>query len=157
VTVDAALCERVTGLLAEYLDEAGEADPDEVCAPGEGDADLDRSLDPLTAPVAIRSGTALVLVRLVDADPPLVRVFSPLLREIERSPELLVELNEINAHLSFLRLFWRAGTVFAATELLATSLDRDALANACDALCDLADYYDERLHSRYGGELAYGS
>lgn len=151
--VDAELRERVTGLLAEYLDEAGDADPDEGCVPGE--VDPDQGLDPLEAPVAIRSGTALVLVRLVDAEPALVRVFSPLLREVARSDELLAELNEINAHLSFLRLFWRDDTVFAASELLAASLDLASLANACDALCDLADYYDERLHDRFGGTLAY--
>lgn len=140
--MDAALCERVTGLLAAYLDE------------GE-DGDGGKGVDPVGGPVAIRSGSALVLVRLVDGDPPLLRVFSPLLREVDRSDDLLVELNEINAHLSFLRLFWRDGTVFAATELLATSLDEAALANACDALCDLADYYDDRLHTRFGGTLAY--
>lgn len=137
MSVDRRLVERVSSLLADYLDDG---DPD---------------LDPLREAVAIQAGTACVLVRLVDADPPVLRVFSPLLRKIERSTELLVELNEINAHLSFLRLFWRDHTVFAAMELLASALDGPSLTFACDSLSDLADYYDERLHARYGGELAY--
>lgn len=137
VTVDASLVRRVSGLLAEYLDDG---DPD---------------LDPLREAVAIQAGTACVLVRLVDAEPPVVRVFSPLLRKVDRSPDLLVELNDVNAHLSFLRLFWRDDTVFAATELLAASVDSASLTHACDAVSDLADYYDERLLARYGGEIAY--
>jgi hypothetical protein len=46
--------------------------------------------------------------------------------------------------------------VFAATELLAESTDAAAITHACDAVADLADYYDVRFHERFGGELAYG-
>jgi hypothetical protein len=137
VTVDPSLVERVSGLLAEYLD------------------DGEPNVDPLHEAVAIQAGSAVVLVRLVDADPPVVRVFSPMLRAVDRTPELLVELNEINAHLSFLRLFWRDDTVFVATELLAPTLDAEELTLACDAVSDLADYYDDRLRNRFGGEVAF--
>jgi hypothetical protein len=137
VTVDPSLLQRVSSLLAEYLDDG---DPD---------------VDPLREAVAIQAGTACVLVRLVDSEPPVVRVFSPLLREVDRSNDLLAELNDINAHLSFLRLFWRDHTVFAATELLAASVDAASLTHACDLVSDLSDYYDERLLDRYGGEIAY--
>jgi type III secretion system-like peptide-binding chaperone len=138
VTLDPMLARRVTGLVANYLDDA------------------DHDLDIVTEPVAIQAGTAMVLIRLVDADPPVLRVFSPLVRSVERGAELLAELNEINAHLNFLRLFWRDHTIFAATELLAESSDAAAIAHACDAVADLADYYDVRFHDRLGGELAYG-
>jgi hypothetical protein len=138
VTVDPTLSARVTSLLADYLQD------------DEGDAP-----DPLDAPVSIRSGTALVLVRLVDADPPLVRVFSPLLRDVPSSADLLAELNEINSHLGFLRVFWRDNTVFAAAELLATCVDATNLSHACDGIAELSDYYDERLSHRFGGHTAY--
>ncbi len=137
VTLDRTLLRRITRLVADYLDD--------------GDDDLDL----VGGPVAIRSGTAMVLVRLVDAEPPVLRVFSPLVRSVERGTDLLAELNEINAHLNFLRLFWRDGTVFAATELLAASADAVAIAHACDAVAELADYYDERLHRTHGGLLSY--
>jgi hypothetical protein len=137
VTIASSVRERVSRLLTAYLG---------------GDA----AVDPAVAPVAIRAGTAMVHVRLIDADPPVVRVFSALLRQVGSSPELLAEINEINAHLSFARLFWRGDSVLAATELLASTIDPGELANACDVLCDVADYYDVRLHERFGGDLAFG-
>jgi Putative bacterial sensory transduction regulator len=143
--VDPQLAARISQLLGDYLDDTDDTD----------DADS-TGLDVTAQPVAIRSGTALVLVRLIDADPPVLRIYSPLLRRVERDDGLLAELNEINGHLSFLRVFWRDGTVFAATELLAESVDAGALGHACDSVSDLADYYDERLHARFGGDLAYG-
>jgi hypothetical protein len=106
-------------------------------------------------PAAVRCGTAVVYLRLVDAQPPVLRVFSPLLRGIESSAELLAELNEVNSRLNFLRLFWRANTVYAAAELYAATLTDEELANACDSVADAADYYDQRLHARFGGQLAY--
>jgi hypothetical protein len=136
--VDTQLAGRISRLICDYLDEPA--------------SDMDIAGEA----VAIQAGTALVLVRLIDADPPVLRVFSPLLRQVQRDDGLLAELNEINAHLSFLRMFWREGTVYAATELLAESVDATTLAHACDSVSDLADYYDERLHARFGGDLAYG-
>jgi hypothetical protein len=137
VAIDADVSARVRALLTAYL--GGQPLP----------ADL------VAEPVAMRCGTAVVYVRLVDADPILVRVFSPLLRAVERSAELLTELNELNARLAFLRLFWRDGSVYAATELLAATLDDAELNHACDVLADTADHYDVRLHARFGGELAF--
>lgn len=137
VAIDAGVCARVRELLTSYL--GGQPLP----------ADL------VAEPVAMRCGTAVVYVRLVEADPVLIRIFSPLLRRVERSPDLLVELNELNARLSFLRLFWRDGSVYAAAEMLAATLDDVELANACDTLADTADHYDVRLHARFGGELAF--
>jgi T3SS (YopN, CesT) and YbjN peptide-binding chaperone 1 len=137
VSIDEGLHRRVRQLVTEYLDHQSLP------------ADL------VSTPAAIRSGTAVLYVRLVDADPPVVRVFSPLLRGIERSEELLIELNELNARLSFLRIFWRDRAVYAAAELLADTLGTTELANTCDLLSDAADYYDERLHARFGGQTAF--
>jgi len=135
--LDERLRSRVHRLVADYLD--GAPPPADLC----------------TEPAAIRAGTAVLYLRLVDAEPPVVRLFSPLLRQLDRTHELLAELNDLNARLSFLRLFWRDGTVYAASELLAETLTAAELANACDGLADAADYYDERLHSRFGGHLAF--
>lgn len=137
VSLDDGLRARVHELVTAYLD---------------GDAPVG---DLVGEPVAIRSGTAIVYIRLIDADPPVLRVYSPLLRYVARTPELLGELNDLNARLSFLRLFWREGTVYAATELLAAALTEDGLRHASDTIADAADYYDERLEPRFGGEKAY--
>jgi hypothetical protein len=137
VSIDDALRAKVHRLVTAYVgDESIPAD--------------------LTAePAAIRCGTAILYLRLVSTDRPVLRVFSPLLRKVERSTELLTELNDLNAKVNFLRLFWRDGTVFAAAELLAASLTATELSNACDWVSDCADYYDVRLHAQFGGELAF--
>jgi hypothetical protein len=137
VAIDADLKVRVRALVAGYLD--GQPLPADLAA----------------EPVAIRAGTAVVYLRLVDAEPPVVRIFSPLLRHIARSVELLGELNDLNARLAFVRLFWRDDTVYAATEVVAHGLSAIEVANACDTVADTADYYDVRLHARFGGEIAF--
>lgn len=111
--------------------------------------------DLIAEPAAIRCGTAIVYLRLIAVERPVLRVFSPLLREIGRSAELLRELNELNGRLNFLRVFWRDSTVYAAAELLAPTLTASELRNACDWISDAADYYDVRLHAQFGGELAF--
>jgi hypothetical protein len=135
--IDDDLRVRVHALVADYLDDSSVT------------ADL------AAEPVVIRCGTAVLYVRLVDAEPPVIRVFSPLLRRIPRSPELLTELNELNARLNFQRVFWRDGTIYAACELLAETLAAAELRHACDSVADAADYYDVRLRARFGGETAF--
>jgi hypothetical protein len=137
VSIDDALRAKVHRLVTNYV--GGQAVP----------ADL------VTEPAAIRSGTAVIYLRLIANEPPLVRVFSPLLRKLECSPQLLTELNELNSRLNFIRLFWRDNSVIASSELLASTLDPIELSNACDWLADTSDYYDVRLRDRFGGELAF--
>ncbi|WP_432981729.1 T3SS (YopN, CesT) and YbjN peptide-binding chaperone 1 [Dactylosporangium sp. CA-233914] len=137
MSIDDALRAKVRGLVTEYL----------------GRSDVPADL--VTQPIAIRSGTAVVYLRLIASEPPLVRVFSPLLRRLPRTPELLTELNELNGRLNFIRLFWRDDSVIAAAEMLASTLDPIELSNACDWVADTADYYDERLRDQFGGQLAF--
>ncbi|MFG2043403.1 YbjN domain-containing protein [Dactylosporangium sp. NPDC048998] len=137
MSIDDALRAKVHRLVTEYL--GGQEVP----------ADL------VAEPAAIRSGTAVVYLRLIASEPPLVRVFSPMLRQLGRSPQLLAELNDLNGRLNFIRLFWRDDCVFAAVEMLASTLDPIELSNACDWVADTADYYDERLRDQFGGHLAF--
>ena len=141
MSIDDALRARVHRLVRDYV----------------GDDTIPADLT--AEPAAIRCGTAIVYLRLVsspvDAERPVLRLFSPLLRNVGRSTELLDELNDLNARLNFLRIFWRESTVYAAAELLASTLTASELSNACDWLSDAADYYDVRLHAHFGGDLAF--
>jgi hypothetical protein len=137
VPIAPALHERVHTLVADYL--GGQPLPDDLVAD----------------PVAMQAGTAVVYLRLLDAEPPVVRIFSPLLRDLDVSGALLAELNELNARLTFDRLFWRDRAVYAATERLAETLTATELRHAIDSLADHADYYDVRLHDRFGGVIAF--
>jgi len=53
----------------------------------------------------IRMGSAMVFVRVVDAKPPHLAVFSPVLSGIRATPELFDALNDVNTRIRFGRVF----------------------------------------------------
>jgi type III secretion system-like peptide-binding chaperone len=87
--------------------------------------------------------------------PPVFSVFSPVLIEVPKSPELLDFLNEINVNMSFLRAYWRDETVIFSTELLAQTMDPEELLIASAQVANAADSYDEVLHERFGGSQPF--
>jgi Putative bacterial sensory transduction regulator len=108
--------------------------------------------------IPIRSGTTVVNVRLVQGeDParPMLQVYSPLLSEVDGSPELLAKLNDVNAKLSFVRAFWTDRTVILAMELLAESLDRDQVAHAVSLVSLAGDFWDSELNESFGGSTYF--
>jgi Putative bacterial sensory transduction regulator len=73
--------------------------------------------------------------RLLDAnEPPVLQVFAVILRNVEESPELLRELNDLNRELKFARLFLVADQVLAEVDLVAATLDGDELRNAMTSM-----------------------
>lgn len=132
---DRAEIERVNRLLASYLGQA--------------------SVDVAAAPVCIRAGSAAVYVRLLDVAPRAVRVFSPMLRGVDCSAELLAELNRINGSVNTVRVFWRSGTVYASVEHLTETLDHNELEYACELVAAVADHHDHDLQATFGGSLSF--
>jgi hypothetical protein len=104
---------------------------------------------------SFRSGSAVFNVRLLDEDPPVVSLFSFVLRGVRKSPKLLDALNGINSELRFVRVFWTEGNVIAAMELLADTLEEAALQNACATLASIADHFDTELKASFGGKTAF--
>jgi hypothetical protein len=78
-------------------------------------------------------------------------VFCPILSGVERSPELMDKLNEMNAGFSFARVFWESDQVIIAMELLAEELDKEQVAHACHLVTFAADYWDDELQKGFGG------
>ena len=108
--------------------------------------------------IPIRSGTTIVNVRLVQGDDPsraILQVYSPLLHEIESSPELLAKLNEVNANLMFVRAFWTDRQVILAMELLAETLDRDQVAHAVSLVSVAGNVWDSELNKVCGGSTYF--
>ena len=104
--------------------------------------------------IPIRSGTTIVNVRLVQGESPshpILQVYSPMLSEIDSSPELLTKLNDVNANLTFVRAFWTDRQVILAMELLAESLDRDQVAHAVSLVSLAANFWDSELNEAFGG------
>jgi len=106
--------------------------------------------------IPIRRGTTAYYVRLMDGAPPMVQVYSTVLYEVPKSPELLDRLNEINAEAMFARAFWTADQVVVATELVADSIDTKQIENACGVVGTIADHYDNELRQSFGGKTIFG-
>jgi hypothetical protein len=107
--------------------------------------------------IPIRAGSTIVNVRLMDGpgDKPLLQVYSPMLLDVDRSPELLEKLNEINTQLTFTRTFWADRQVILAMDLLAETLDEEQIAHACSFVSLAADFWDETLRQTFGGRLFF--
>lgn len=118
------------------------------------DTYLDKETDLAEAAVRIRAGSAVVRIRLLDSEPPMVRVFAAMVIGVSWSPELLDVLNEINSTTHLIRLFWKNDAVWVADELLASTLDLEELATGIDLVADVADHYDDQIVERFGGSVA---
>lgn len=118
------------------------------------DSYLKSETDLSSGPVAVKAGSAMVNIALLDCDPARVRIFAAVVSDIPESPDLLAVLNEVNATTNFIRLFWRNDVVYAADELLAATLDLDELMVGVSLVADLSDHYDDVLIERFGGKPA---
>lgn len=105
--------------------------------------------------IPVRKGSALYIVRLLDQDPPLVQIYSVLVAGVKQSEKLLERINEINTDSFFGRTFLVDDRVILATELLAETLDKVEMENACLAIGNVADKYDTALKAEFGGETSY--
>jgi hypothetical protein len=105
--------------------------------------------------VPIRFGSALYYVGLVDRDPPLVRVWSTVLRDVEKSPELLDAINDVNTRIIQCRMFFDDGAVTLATEVIAEELGKEELIEVCNAIATIADDFDDDLQGRFGGTRGF--
>jgi hypothetical protein len=104
--------------------------------------------------IPIRAGSATYSVRLIDADPVMLQVFSVLLEKIPKSEQLLETVNDINVNTFSAKVFWlKDERVCAAVELVAETADKEEIAQACNAIAYVADRYDTELHAAFGGEM----
>jgi len=123
--------------LQDYLESGEPVEPDE-----DGD-------------YAFRSGSAEILVTLIEEERPVVSVLSMLLRGVKKSPKLLEALNEANSDWPFAKVYWRDDCVVLRFDLLARSLDDSQMRMACDLVADLADELDTTLKKKFSGALAF--
>lgn len=101
--------------------------------------------------ITLRFGSAPVSLRVVG-DPPIIRICSPVLADVTESVHLLRELNDINAQITFARLFLTSdGTIIVAGELHGLPFVAKHLLSTLTQVGYLADSLDERLRVRHGG------
>jgi hypothetical protein len=104
----------------------------------------------------VRVDTSGFLVELIDFEPTLVRVWSPVVIGVEKSVDLLETVNGLNANGLGLRVFYLDEKVILATELVAETLDARELDFACRMLAGAAERLGPELVALYGGQTLFG-
>jgi hypothetical protein len=127
-------------MLAELLDVAA--------------ADLERD-DDGDYPVPL-DGEHLLYLSLIEGDPDAgtpdtVHAFAILAHGVDPTAELFTELNDLNRHVRFARLYWADGAVFVGDELLLSTLDAAELGHACRTVAALAARVAPMLAVVHGG------
>lgn len=106
--------------------------------------------------IPISAGSTVVRVVLLEGpdEHAMLRFWAPVLQGISATPELLAKLNELNAALSFTRVFFVDGQAVIAMELLAETLDKEQIGFAIRMVSAQADYWDEELSKTFGGKVS---
>jgi hypothetical protein len=118
---------------------------------GSGNADLGFTRD---GDVALRFGSAAVFVRVLDA-PPCVRMFSPVLEDVEADDRLLDRLNELNAEIRFARFFVVEGRIIVGAEMFVAPFVAEHVSRACLQVGTFADEIGGTLQKEFGGRRAF--
>ncbi|HEY7175024.1 MAG TPA: hypothetical protein VH442_08915 [Micromonosporaceae bacterium] len=105
--------------------------------------------------IGIRSGSAMVFVRVRDT-PPLVDVFSPILTEVEPSEKLYARLSDLTTKMPIGRLYQANKTVWASVPVFGRDFQATHLMLAVQVMTGLADELDDRLHGEFGGRRFFG-
>lgn len=116
-----------------------------------GIADLEFEAD---SSIRIRCGSVLAWICLTG-QPPHVRILSPLLRDVEKSPRLLSRLNELNRSIGHPLFYAVSDSVVAVSYVAATPYVADHVAQALTDFCHLTDGIDEVLQSEFGGRTTF--
>ena len=104
--------------------------------------------------IAIRYGSALTFVRHTD-DLLYVYVYSPILQEVEESPDIFARLNDMNARETLMRFLFRNETVYATAAICAVPFVGPHLMQAFAHFCAVADGVDSLLREEFGGKTAF--
>jgi hypothetical protein len=103
----------------------------------------------------VRVNTSGFVVEIVDFEPTLVRMWSPVVLGVGKSLELLEVLNGLNENGLGLRIFHRDREVILATELVAETLDARELHFACHLIASAAERLGPELVAFFGGQTLF--
>ncbi len=115
-------------------------------------AELDYDAD---GDLGYRVGSTVVFVR-PDREKSFVRVFSPLLGDVETTDEQLRHLNDLNTRVIGVRLMKVDTTVVGVMDVMAAPYVPDHLVSACVEVGGVADEIDEEMQKVFGGRTFFG-
>ena len=102
-----------------------------------------------------RYGTAGCWVHVEPDAPGTVRVVGIAARELHRSAKLLAEVNDVNARTRTAHAYFTNGAVLVEQALLASTVTRDSLGQACTAVGSVADDIGGMLAVMFDGETVF--
>lgn len=103
--------------------------------------------------ISVQRGSTAVFIRPTTwtEEHTLVELLVPVLTGIEKSHELLEELNRLNMGLYFGKAYWYDQGVWIAHYLLGDHLDANELIAAVGMLATVADKLDDEWKGKFGG------
>lgn len=99
----------------------------------------------------------LYFVRVTGYETPVVQVFAVAVADVDATPELLVEMNTLNAEIQFARIFHHSRQVLIETDVLAEALDAARFENACHYVSSVTLEMAPSLAARFGGRLTFAN
>ena len=116
---------------------------------GFGDLEFDNDGD-----ICLPRGSQVVFVRRLGATP-FVRIWSPLVRGVDKTTDLLVQLNSLNASAGLVRFSVYDGAVFAEADMAAEPIVAKHVDLALRRFCGATDGVDVMLQREFGGRTAF--
>lgn len=97
-------------------------------------------------------GSSVTFVRVLDGPVgPIVRFFSPLIADVERSTTLLERLNALNISIPYVQFCWFGNQVVCSLDLDGANLQPEEIDKALDAVVSHSNELDEPLQKEFGG------
>lgn len=116
-----------------------------------GISDLDYDND---GDIRIRYGSAAAFVRLIS-DPLHIRIYSPLLYDVDASPGIFARLNDINANGAMIHFYFQNGVIYGGYDFSAVPYIKAHVVQALANICEIADGMDRLLQEEFGGKTAF--
>ena len=116
---------------------------------GIGDLEFDNDDD-----ICLPRGSQVVFVRRLGATP-FVRIWSPLVRGVGETSDLLGQLNSLNASAGLVRFSVHDGVIFAEADVAAEPIVAKHVDLALRRFCDATDGVDVMLQREFGGRTAF--
>lgn len=104
--------------------------------------------------IVIRYGSAVAFVRLIG-DPAHIRIYSPILNDVEESPGMFARLNDINANETMMRFYFQNGVIYGASDISAVPYVNAHVVQTLAHFCVIADGMDSLLQAEFGGRTAF--
>ena len=105
--------------------------------------------------IRFRFGSSAVFVRIFG-DPPVVRIWSPVLGETESSSGLMARINELNAQNMFVKWLVDGSVVVVTMDLFGRGLPSEYVLTACGVVGSASNEMDEPLQAEFGGKTYFG-